>query len=199
MPRTKEQNKEIREKTKKVILDSALKMFSEKGFQSTSMSDIAKAAGVSKGLAYNYFNSKQQMAEAILKYVMDMMFQMYQSSLQESDPYLKLEKLIDITFNWMKESFDFWKMILAFLLQPGIFETSSEVLKSFIDTMFLEMEKIFKEIGLKNYATEARIFGALFDGIAIDYLIDIKNYPIDDVVNLIKARYSRDYLESLKK
>ena len=93
MPRTKEQNREIREKTKKVILDSAIKLFAEKGFQATSMSDIAKLAGVSKGLAYNYFDSKRHIVEAILKYVTDLMYKLYRPVLEEKDPYDKLEKL----------------------------------------------------------------------------------------------------------
>lgn len=40
------------------ILDSALKLFTEKGFSSTRMADVAKAAGISKGTLYLYFDSK---------------------------------------------------------------------------------------------------------------------------------------------
>jgi len=41
------------------ILDSALKIFTEKGFSSTRMVDVAKAAGISKGTLYLYFDSKE--------------------------------------------------------------------------------------------------------------------------------------------
>jgi len=41
------------------ILDSALKLFTEKGFSSTRMVDVAKAAGISKGTLYLYFDSKE--------------------------------------------------------------------------------------------------------------------------------------------
>ena len=85
MPRTKEQNREIREKTKNAILDAALKIFSEKGFHATSMNDIAVAANVSKGLAYNYFESKQHIVQAILKSVMEMFAQKYIPVSMEKD------------------------------------------------------------------------------------------------------------------
>ena len=41
------------------ILDAALKLFTEKGFSSTRMIDVAKAAGISKGTLYLYFDSKE--------------------------------------------------------------------------------------------------------------------------------------------
>ncbi|MFA3782408.1 TetR/AcrR family transcriptional regulator [Melioribacteraceae bacterium 4301-Me] len=198
MPRTKEQNKEIREKTKKIILDSALKLFVEKGFQSTSMSDIAKEAGVSKGLAYNYFDSKQHIVEAILKYLMELVYQAYVPVYEEKDPYIKLEKMIDITFDWIRQNFDFWKMLFTFWLQPEIIETSAQFMKDFIKEMFGLIENIFKEIGVKNYVAEARIIGAIFDGVGVDYLLDTENYPLDEVAKLLKARYSKEAINLLK-
>jgi AcrR family transcriptional regulator len=41
------------------ILDAALTLFTEKGFSSTRMIDVAKAAGISKGTLYLYFESKE--------------------------------------------------------------------------------------------------------------------------------------------
>ncbi len=41
------------------ILDAALQLFTEKGFSATRMIDVAKAAGISKGTLYLYFESKE--------------------------------------------------------------------------------------------------------------------------------------------
>lgn len=41
------------------ILDAALHLFSEKGFSSTRMQDVASAAGISKGTLYLYFSNKE--------------------------------------------------------------------------------------------------------------------------------------------
>ena len=41
------------------ILDAALQLFTEKGFSSTRMIDVAKAAGISKGTLYLYFENKE--------------------------------------------------------------------------------------------------------------------------------------------
>ena len=199
MPRTKEQNKEIREKTKKLILDSAFKLFAEKGFQSTSMNDIAMFAGVSKGLAYNYFESKQKIVEEIMNNVIGMFAEVYKPIQLEKDPYIKLEKFTDLTFNWIQESFDFWKMLITIWLQPGVMENSMDFMHNLFQELFSEMEDIFKEIGVADYVAEARIFGAIMDGVSIDYMIDKYNYPLDLVVQQIKRRYSKDSLKFLIK
>jgi AcrR family transcriptional regulator len=48
------------------IVDGARKIFLAHGFDAASMNDIAKAAGVSKGTLYVYFQNKEQLFEAIV-------------------------------------------------------------------------------------------------------------------------------------
>lgn len=60
MPRNPTKDIQQREERKRQILKAALPLFVEKGFLATSMNDIAKAAGMSKALIYNYFESKEE-------------------------------------------------------------------------------------------------------------------------------------------
>ncbi|HZG85444.1 TetR/AcrR family transcriptional regulator [Paenibacillus sp.] len=55
------------EETKNRLIDSALKVFSTKGFAASTTKDIAKEAGVTDGLIYHYFKSKQDLIWAILE------------------------------------------------------------------------------------------------------------------------------------
>jgi AcrR family transcriptional regulator len=48
------------------IVQGARAIFLAKGFDAASMSDIARAAGVSKGTLYVYFENKEQLFEAIV-------------------------------------------------------------------------------------------------------------------------------------
>lgn len=48
------------------IVDGARSVFLAQGFDAASMSDIARAAGVSKGTLYVYFENKEQLFEAIV-------------------------------------------------------------------------------------------------------------------------------------
>ncbi|PZS36274.1 MAG: TetR family transcriptional regulator [Pseudonocardiales bacterium] len=50
--------------TRAVILDTALRLFEEQGYERTTMRAIAAEAGVSVGNAYYYFDSKEQLIQA---------------------------------------------------------------------------------------------------------------------------------------
>ena len=58
-PRSTLQNEKIRSESISNILNAAFKLMSAKGYDSTSIAQIATEAGVSKGLMYNYFQSKE--------------------------------------------------------------------------------------------------------------------------------------------
>jgi AcrR family transcriptional regulator len=52
------------DQTKALILETALEMFRERGYEETTMRAIAKKAGVSLGNAYYYFHSKEYLIQA---------------------------------------------------------------------------------------------------------------------------------------
>ncbi|MEO3785277.1 TetR family transcriptional regulator [Actinocorallia sp. B10E7] len=52
------------EQTRELIVDTALRLFRERGYDATTMRAIAKEAGVSVGNAYYYFGSKEELVQA---------------------------------------------------------------------------------------------------------------------------------------
>src|ERR687892_347213 len=57
------------EETRTQILDTALALFRERGFEETTIRDIAAGAGLSLGAAYYYFKSKEAIVGAYYDYV----------------------------------------------------------------------------------------------------------------------------------
>jgi TetR/AcrR family transcriptional regulator, fatty acid metabolism regulator protein len=64
-------SKKIKEKT---ILESALKVMKQKGFHKARMADIARDAGISYGLVYHYFGTKEELFETIIERWWDSLF-----------------------------------------------------------------------------------------------------------------------------
>lgn len=52
---------------KQEILDAAMELFNEKGYEATAMTDIAKRVGVVSGLCYRYFSSKHELYQAAVE------------------------------------------------------------------------------------------------------------------------------------
>lgn len=58
-PKTDEQNTLLKDERKEHILNAALHVFARRGFAATKIQDIAKQGGISHGLVYHYFKSKE--------------------------------------------------------------------------------------------------------------------------------------------
>jgi len=52
-------------RTRERILEAALALFADRGYEATTMRDVAREAGASLGLAYRYFASKEEFALAL--------------------------------------------------------------------------------------------------------------------------------------
>jgi TetR/AcrR family transcriptional repressor of mexJK operon len=71
----RQQNRMLREQR---ILDSALKIFADKGFVGASMDDIAAEAGISKPTLYQYFSSKDELFTAMMSQERDHMLESFE-------------------------------------------------------------------------------------------------------------------------
>lgn len=68
MERFSDEKRDIRNERKEQIMQAALKVFAENGVKLTKISMIAKEAGVSHGLVYHYFTSKEEVLFESLKW-----------------------------------------------------------------------------------------------------------------------------------
>ncbi len=68
------------------ILDSAAKLFATKGFASTSINEIAEAAGLSKAGVYHYFDSKSEILRAMLADHLEAVTEIVDTALNSSKP-----------------------------------------------------------------------------------------------------------------
>ena len=65
MPSRKEREREFH---RRFILERAVTLFADHGFEATTMDMIAEAAEVSKGTVYNYFSSKQELFRILIEW-----------------------------------------------------------------------------------------------------------------------------------
>ena len=70
-PRSEEQNEAIKDERREQILSGALRVFARKGYAAAKISDIVAKSGVSHGLVYHYFASKEEIFFELLKRAID--------------------------------------------------------------------------------------------------------------------------------
>src|SRR5262249_9830143 len=71
VPRTAAHIQRLKDERREEILRAALRVFARKGLAASKISDIATAAGLSHGLVYHYFESKEAVFAALLLEVLD--------------------------------------------------------------------------------------------------------------------------------
>jgi len=101
VPRTEETNQQIRDQRREQILQTAAGIFRRKGFASTKISDLAEVMGISQGLLYRYFSSKEDILAALLVDATQTAIGLAQSALEHPDgPWNGLcwltEQLLDV-------------------------------------------------------------------------------------------------------
>jgi AcrR family transcriptional regulator len=94
MPRISKEPEERKEE----IVEAASKLFEEKGYEETMMSDVAQSIGISQGLPYRYFKSKLELLDAVasrfgtefLKVVLGLKFKQDTNAKERLDKYLDM-------------------------------------------------------------------------------------------------------------
>ncbi|QOG04229.1 TetR/AcrR family transcriptional regulator [Flavobacterium sp. MDT1-60] len=82
------------------ILEVAEKLFSDKGFEGTSIRDISKHAKINIAMVSYYFGSKERLLEALILYKTSDLKLQLENLLQENlEPIEKVNKLIEIYIN----------------------------------------------------------------------------------------------------
>lgn len=75
-----------KQQTRKAIVDAAMQLFADKGFEQTSMDELAKKAGIGKSTIYGYFKAKDEIFLAFCEAELDFAFAALDSKLNEDAP-----------------------------------------------------------------------------------------------------------------
>lgn len=173
-----------------MIMDAALELFSEKSFHGTTMAEIAKRAGISKGLIYNYFPGKDELLKIIFNKPLEEADRVMSEALQESDPEKKLEKLVDQLTEMIKKNRRFWRLYVAIAFQPGAAEHVKELFRDSMER-FGFFRQILSDLGAENVEIETLLFDSALDGIVFKYLAFPEMYPIDELMAEFKNRFCK--------
>ena len=92
------------EATKLIIIEKSASVFNQKGYAGTSMSDIVKATGLTKGGLYGNFKTKDEIAEAAFAYAVNYVWQEVSNRTRVIDN--ALDKLKAVVYFYKERLFD---------------------------------------------------------------------------------------------
>ncbi len=188
-PRTKEQLNILKSEKRTVILEAGLKIFSHSGYEAASISLIASQAGISKGLMYAYFKSKEDLLKTLLFDALEDMFKISLDAITDNPTDIEFEEMIKVNFTWIKENKEYAKIYFGLLFQSSVMEIFKDEIMILAQPVFKSVSQYFLFKGFKNPMVETRFFLSMLDGVIMNYIIDEETYPIHEVEQKIIAQY----------
>lgn len=197
MPRTPEQFNKIREQRKSQIMNVALDLFSKEGYAHVSIASLAKKAGISKGLLYNYFASKEELLKEILDSGFAEISEYFDPNHDGELSHEEFELFIRKTFSLMRNKIEFYVRFIGLFVQPNVREyLKNSSLVSFYKEFMQLFYNYFKKEGFEDPMLEVLNLAVLIEGLGviIIYSREIPDLP-KDIFMRFEERLIKQYVK----
>ncbi|MED3690310.1 TetR/AcrR family transcriptional regulator [Peribacillus butanolivorans] len=176
------------------ILNAAIKVYVERGYDNASTNAIVKEAGISKGLLFHYFQNKKTLYLFLFDYCLDMvMKEFYEKvNLEERDFFARLRQISLIKMELLNKFPD----IIRFF-EKAILEEANDIKGDFKEKIFSVKSStaIFDDIDTSKFRDDIDIQKAIksilwtFEGFSNEVLTKAK------ALNLKKPDYEEVFSE----
>ena len=202
-PSRKAREEEFR---RNLVLDHAEELFAMKGFDGTTVSDIAQASELAKGSLYQLFQSKEEIIAAIIGRKLDQI----RSEIDEilSQPVSPTEKIRAIIASKLRVVGENWKFARIFFHELHGFhwcvETPlMEIYRKEIGELLKRLEEVFKEgqqLGeFRNDVSSATLLAAMggfSNGVIFIWFQNPERINLDEMVREVQELFLEGALAS---
>lgn len=126
------------------IIQAAIEVFSEKGTDKTTISDIVKEAGIAQGTFYLYFPTKLAVMPAIAEVLVVKLVESFELEIKEAPIDKQLDQLIQIIFSHTDTYKELTKLVYTGLTQSPYLSEWEQIydpLYQWIETLLLQAKE----------------------------------------------------------
>ena len=187
-----------REERKQQIVDVALELFGKNGFHGVSVNVIAKACGISKGLMYNYFDSKEDLLVFILTdYAQKISVHLKGSGDGVMTPP-EFEHFVRTTYLLVKQNPKYYKLIFSLSFQESVAPKLAALANDLVPFNYDILRTYFASLGRLDPDVEVLMFSSVIKGLLLQVvmifdlpdLIPVYQQKFDAVVDRLIADYT---------
>lgn len=178
-PRSASANKEIRKERDNKIRNAALELFSSKGYHNTSISEVAQKAKMSKGLMYNYYESKESLLKAIVMSLTEESYAFANQLEKVKSPRDRILATIQYSIEAMEKRPEEVRMLLLLTLYGDAMGEVSKFSEQATHELIQYFMVILKEAGVEDPELETYLLVSALDGLGLHHIFfkEDSNYP----------------------
>jgi len=144
---------------------------------------LAKKAGISLGLTYNYFRSKEELLRQLVDDGIKVKLEQIKANYVAQQG---LDSLIDAVFNSFQSDPIFWRLLQSIKMQPDVMKLVREEYEPFDEWLSSEVKKVLR---IQKNPHDPALVLASIDGIADHYLMDTESYNLKKVLQELKKTF----------
>ena len=192
---------------KKLILDSALELFSEKGYHNVSIQEIAQKAEFAVGTLYKFFKNKEELYSTILREKTDEHMQILSSILlKKADVMTILKEHIEASAKFIAENFTMVRIYLleirglSFNWKSGFDQEIIEFKRKISELLSRVLQRGIKEGLFRSFESDVMVLHlhGVFDAFLFDWIDHPEKYPNNLDTQLIIDLVSKGILKNEK-
>jgi len=191
MPRSVKQNEQMRTTTQTALLNSAMTLFAQNGYTSTTTRSIAKEAGISTGLMYHYFDNKESLLRAVFDNCMAILSEAINSAYEQSAPEERLANLLRAMFEMLAREEAFWSLFYMLRSQPAIMRVLGDDFRKWTEQLRSLFEVELQQLGRADSEMDALMLYSFIEGTIQQFLLNPTTYPLDRMVERIVVQFSK--------
>jgi TetR/AcrR family fatty acid metabolism transcriptional regulator len=173
------------------IVRATVDCISRHGYHNFSMQDVARTAGVSKGIIHYYFLNKDELMMSVLDKVAGDIEQVLQSDMATiEDPVQKMEIFVNVCFDVVRSTREYYQVNMDFWTQIN----QKEEVRSVIARHYAKFRETAAAV-IRQGVTSGRFrqvdplqYGsyviAVIDGLSLQWLFDDKVFDYDGMVKV---------------
>jgi|TARA_B110000902_G_scaffold78430_1_gene93392 AcrR family transcriptional regulator len=168
----------------KAILDSALKLFAQKGFNAVPTSAIAKDAGVSEGLIFRHFENKAGLLHAIMRIGLEKIHEEVQQLNEIEDPRERVMTAMELPFHMNIEDYPFWRLLYSLKWQQENYDaTMAQPIRGVL-------RQALAELKYSDIEAEVDLIESYMDGFVTTILLKGEGFNKEGLLAALKRKYN---------
>jgi AcrR family transcriptional regulator len=181
-----------RDATRQKLFESAITLIAERGFDATTVDEIAERAGVAKGTVYYNFSSKTALFEELLRYGVGLLTDEFRAAVAGLEPREAIAALVRAQLDYIQRYRSFAQLLLAEMWrtnrewQQTILMLRGEAVSVIVDVLRQGVESGDFAADLDIRLSALALFGVGLV-VALDWLLFEPERSVDDVAAAVLA------------